>query len=111
LQGIVTLEDILEEIVGDISDEHDNETAGIRVRHDGTILAAGDVTIRDLNRRFDWTLPDEEASTIAGLILHESRQVPERGQTFAFHGFRFEVLRRQQNRITAILIRPPKKKA
>ncbi len=109
LQGIVTLEDILEEIVGDISDEHDNETAGIRVRHDGTVLTAGDVTIRDLNRRFDWTLPDEEASTIAGLILHESRQVPEPGQTFAFHGFRFEVIRRQQNRITAILIRPPKK--
>ncbi|MGE5537655.1 MAG: HlyC/CorC family transporter [Gemmatimonas sp.] len=111
LEGIVTLEDILEEIVGDISDEHDTATAGIRIRNDGTILAAGDVTIRDLNRRFDWRLPDDQASTIAGLILHEARQIPESGQTFAFHGFRFEVLRRQKNRITAILIRPPKRQA
>lgn len=109
IKGIVTLEDILEEIVGDISDEHDTTGAGIRIRHDGTILAAGDVTIRDLNRRFDWRLPDEEAATIAGLILHESRQIPDPGQTFAFHGYRFEVLRRQRNRITAILIRPPKR--
>ena len=109
IKGIVTLEDILEEIVGDISDEHDTAGAGIRLRHDGTILAGGDVTIRDLNRRFDWQLPDEEAATIAGLILHESRQIPEPGQTFAFHGFRFEVLRRQRNRITAILIQPPKR--
>ena len=110
LHGIVTLEDILEEIVGDISDEHDTSNVGIRIRHDGTIIAAGDVTIRDLNRRFDWRLPDDEASTIAGLILHEARQIPETGQTFAFHGFRFEVLRRQKNRITAVLIRPPKRR-
>jgi Mg2+/Co2+ transporter CorB len=109
IKGIVTLEDILEEIVGDISDEHDTSSTGIRTRHDGTILVAGDVTIRDLNRRFDWRLPDEEAATIAGLILHESRQIPEPGQTFAFHGFRFEVLRRQHNRISAILIHPPRR--
>jgi Mg2+/Co2+ transporter CorB len=109
IQGIVTLEDLLEEIVGDISDEHDTDTPGIRVRHDGTVLVAGDVTIRDLNRRFDWRLPDENAATIAGLILHESRQIPEAGQTFAFHGFRFEVARRRRNRLTAILIRPPQK--
>lgn len=107
LQGIVTLEDILEEIVGDISEGHDTATVGIRVRHDGTILVAGNVTIRDLNRRFNWQLPDEEAATIAGLLLHESRQIPEVGQTFAFHGFRFEVLRRQKNRLAAILIHPP----
>jgi Mg2+/Co2+ transporter CorB len=109
IQGIVTLEDLLEEIVGDISDEHDTDTAGIRVRHDGTVLVAGDVTIRDLNRRFNWRLPDADAATIAGLILHESRQIPDAGQTFAFHGFRFEVARRQRNRLTAILIHPPQK--
>lgn len=106
LQGVVTLEDILEEIVGDISDEHDITVSGVRPQPDGSYIINGDVTLRDLNRQFDWSLPDDEASTVAGLVLHESRSIPEPGQTFAFHGFRFEVLRRHRNQITALKVTP-----
>jgi Mg2+/Co2+ transporter CorB len=108
--GIVTLEDILEEIVGDIADEHDVTTPGISLASDGTVVVEGTATIRDLNRRFDWTLPDAEAATIAGLILHESRQIPEVGLTFTFHDFRFEILQRRRNQITLIRIAPPVKR-
>jgi len=107
LQGVVTLEDILEEIVGDISDEHDLPVAGVRAQQNGSLIVEGTVTIRDLNRQFEWDLPDEEASTIAGLVLHEARRIPEVGQTFTFYGFRFEILRRQRNQITSLRITPP----
>lgn len=104
--GIVTLEDILEEIVGDISDEHDEDIVGVQQQRDGSLVVDGKVTLRDLNRRFEWRLPDEEASTIAGLILHETRCIPEVGQVFTFHGFRFEILGRRRNQITSIRITP-----
>ncbi|WP_316161354.1 HlyC/CorC family transporter [Bradyrhizobium sp. SZCCHNRI20481] len=106
VEGIVTLEDILEEIVGDISDEQDVQVAGVRVQPDGSVVVDGSVPIRDLNRAMDWTLPDEEATTVAGLVIHEARSIPERGQSFTFYGFRFRVLRRERNRITALRIVP-----
>jgi Mg2+/Co2+ transporter CorB len=111
VMGLVTLEDILEEIVGDISDEHDLVVAGLRPQPDGSISVDGSVPIRDLNRVMDWHLPDEEATTIAGLVIHEARSIPEPGQSFTFHGFRFQVLRRTRNRITGLRITPLAPKA
>ncbi len=104
VQGLLTLEDILEEIVGDIADEYDVTAEGIRRQPDGSVNVDGSVPIRDLNRVMGWSLPDEEATTIAGLVIHEARIIPEPGQAFTFHGFRFQVLRRNRNRITALRI-------
>jgi len=109
LMGLVTMEDILEEIVGEISDEYDLTAAPVRALADGSFLVEGPTTIRDLNRRFDWTLPDEEAATIAGLVTYEARVIPEVGQVFTFHGFRFEVMRRTRTQITNLQITPPAK--
>ena len=106
LQGLITLEDIIEEIVGDIADEHDVETAaGIEPQPDGSVEVEGGVTIRDLNRACDWNLPDEEANTIAGLVIHEAQAIPNEGQVFSFHGFRFEVLARADNRLARLRMR------
>ncbi|MSO70454.1 MAG: HlyC/CorC family transporter [Alphaproteobacteria bacterium] len=105
--GIVTLEDILEEIVGEMSDEQGLSVAGVRPQRDGSYIIDGTVSIRELNRQFDWELPDEEASTIAGLVLHEARVIPDSGQVFEFYGFRFEILRRQRNQLTLLRLTPP----
>lgn len=102
LRGLVTLEDILEEIVGDIKDEHDIAVQGVRPQPDGSVFVDGWVPIRDLNRVMDWDLPDEEAVTVAGLVIHESQSIPEPGQLFSFHGYRFLILRRTRNQITAL---------
>lgn len=107
LQGLITLEDILEEIVGEITDEFDPEEDGaLQAEADGSYLVDGAMTIRDLNRAQDWSLPDDEANTIAGLVMHESQMIPEIGQVFSFHGFRFEVTERDGNRLTMLRIRP-----
>jgi Mg2+/Co2+ transporter CorB len=111
LQGLVTLEDILEEIVGDIEDEYDPALQGIRRQADGSVNVDGAVAIRDLNRAMDWSLPDEDAVTVAGLVIHEAQTIPEPGQTFIFHHHRFQVLRRQRNQITALKVSPPLREA
>ena len=106
--GALTLEDILEEIVGDIRDEHDVPVAGVRPQTDGSYLIDGSVTLRDLNREFDWGLPDDQASTLAGYLLHEARTIPESGQRYLFNGFRFDVVRRVRNQLTLVRVTPPK---
>lgn len=104
VQGLVTLEDILEEIVGDIKDEFDAVSSGVRKTRDGSYVVDGTVPIRDLNRKLDWRLPDEEATTLAGLVIHEARMIPEAGQVFSFHGFKFEVLKKRKQQITRIKV-------
>ena len=104
LMGVLTLEDILEEIVGDIQDEYDEQLEGLTRNKDGSVIVNGDIPIRDLNRMMDWKLDDEEAVTIAGLIIHESQTIPEEGQTFAYYGYRFEILKRERNQIRSLKV-------
>ena len=89
-----------------IADEHDVTVSGVRPQGDGSVNVDGGVPIRDLNRAMDWNLPDEEATTIAGLVIHEARTIPDQGTAFNFHGFRFQVLRKAKNRITTLRITP-----
>ena len=105
LQGLITLEDILEEIVGEITDEFDTDDAQeFTAAEDGSVTVEGGMTIRDLNRAMDWTLPDDEANTVAGLVIHEAQMIPAQGQVFSFHGFRFEVTEKEENRLTRLRI-------
>ncbi len=106
VQGLITLEDIIEEIIGDIKDEHDIATAGIRQLPDGSYNIDGSVPLRDLNRAFNWELPDEEATTLAGLVIHDARMIPEVSQVFNFHGFRFEIMKKRKHQVTSIKVTP-----
>jgi len=111
VQGLVTLEDIIEEVVGEIADEHDIEVHGVRPQPDGSVHVDGSIPIRDINRAMDWELSDDDATTTAGLVIHEARRIPEAGQTFTIDGFRFEILRRTKNRIATLRITPPEQAA
>ncbi|SDE26776.1 Mg2+ and Co2+ transporter CorB, contains DUF21, CBS pair, and CorC-HlyC domains [Paracoccus isoporae] len=107
LRGLITLEDIIEEIVGEIADEHDTEADhDLKPGPGGDYAIDGAMTIRDLNRALDWNLPDDEANTVAGLVIHMAQSIPAQGQVFSFHGYRFEVVTRKENRITKLRIRP-----
>ena len=106
VEGLVTLEDIIEEIVGEIADEHDIDMQGVKQEADGSVVVDGTVPIRDLNRALGWSLPDEEATTIAGLVIHETQTIPEEKQAFTFHGKRFVVMKRDKNRVARLRIRP-----
>ncbi|TIT19286.1 MAG: HlyC/CorC family transporter [Mesorhizobium sp.] len=106
VEGLVTLEDIIEEIVGEIADEHDIDIQGVKQEADGSVVVDGTVSIRDLNRALDWNLPDEEATTIAGLVIHEAQSIPDEKQAFTFHGKRFVVMKRDKNRIARLRIKP-----
>ena len=107
LKGLVTLEDILEEIVGEIEDEHDEAVAGVRPEPDGSVTVDASMTIRELNRAMDWDLPDDEAVTVAGLLINEVQRIPEVDQAFAVCGHRFRVAERKGNQITVLQIWPP----
>ncbi|MCD6035750.1 MAG: corC [Rickettsiales bacterium] len=109
LQGLVTLEDVLEEIVGEIMDEHDTEARGIIAEGAGWHYLDGSVTIRDLNRKLDWNLPDEDASTVAGLIIHEAQTIPDVGEIFTFHGVTFEIHEKEDNQVTGIRVKKKRK--
>lgn len=111
LQGLVTLTDILDEVFGILPDEPEKRRPGLRPQPDGSFLIEGVTPVRELNRELEWTLPDEEATTIAGLVIHEARTIPEVGQRFAFYGFTFEIMRRQRNQITVLKVTPPAARA
>lgn len=104
LMGVLTLEDILEEIVGDIQDEFDEDVQGVTRQKNGSAIVQGETAVRDVNRAMDWKLPDDEAVTIAGLVIHESQTIPDIGQTFAYYGYRFEILERERNQIRALKV-------
>jgi len=104
LMGLISLEDIIEEIVGNIFDEKDFSTVGIRRVNENQYRIRGDVNIRDINRELDLNLPENNASTLAGYIIFKTEALPEVGQTFKFNNIIYEILNKNKNQITQIKV-------
>jgi Mg2+/Co2+ transporter CorB len=104
LLGLVTLEDILEEVVGQIDDEHDLSIDKVTPNKDGSITVSADISIRDLNREMNWDIGDGEVSTISGLMYHLARDIPKIGQTLLLDGYKFKIVRKKGNKLLRVRI-------
>jgi Mg2+/Co2+ transporter CorB len=102
LQGLVTLQDILEAIVGEVSEAEDRELDDVEQQPDGSLLASGQTQIRRLNRLMDWDLPEDEAVTLAGLVIDLAERIPNEGETIAFGRYRLTVRKRERHRLSLV---------
>ena len=105
--GIVTIEDILEQIVGEIEDEHDRTPATVDRLPDGSYRVAGRVSIDELNESLDWELPKGDFETVAGLVLATVNRIPSVGEVFQVGRYTFTVLEADERRILRVRITPP----
>lgn len=104
LQGLITMEDILEEIVGEIFDEFDQPSSKPNILEDGKVLVDGNMTVRDINRLMDWKIPDDEASTLSGLVIEIAQKLPKEREIIKIKDYKFKVVNRQKTRISKLLV-------
>ncbi|WP_257274914.1 transporter associated domain-containing protein, partial [Endozoicomonas sp. SESOKO4] len=102
--GLVTLEDILEEIVGDFTTDVSDSSQDITPQEDGSYIIDGSASVRDINRSLGWKLPTEDARTINGLITEMMEFIPESSVCLKIGGYRFEIMQVKDNRVKAVKI-------